>query len=89
MQKTIAIQIIMAKKLSGLQKEVIHLYRQCVRAAFKKPAENRLHFVNFIRLEFGKYKSLPRKDFSTIEHLLRVGNRRLEMYSSPEVKDIS
>lgn len=78
----------MVKRLSGLQKEVIHLYRQCVRTAFKKPVENRPNFVRYIRTEFGKYRDLPRKDFSTIEHLLRVGNRRLEMYSTPELKDI-
>ncbi|CDO94212.1 unnamed protein product [Kluyveromyces dobzhanskii CBS 2104] len=78
----------MAKRLSGLQKEVIHLYRQCVKTAHKKPIENRPHFITYIRAEFGKFKDLSRKDFSTIEHLIRVGNRRLEMYATPELKDI-
>lgn len=80
--------IIMARRLSGLQKEVVHLYRQCIRTAHKKPIENRPHFITYIRREFDKYRSLSRKDFSTIEHLLRVGNRRLEMYAAPELKDI-
>ena len=78
----------MARRLSGLQKEVVHLYRQCIRTAHKKPIENRPHFITYIRREFDKYRSLSRKDFSTIEHLLRVGNRRLEMYAAPELKDI-
>lgn len=76
------------KKLSGLQKEVIHLYRQWIRMAHTKPIDNQSHFLNFIHEEFGKYKELPRKDFTTIEYLLRTGSRRLEMYSKDEVKDM-
>lgn len=78
----------MARKLSGLQREVIHLYRSAVRVAHTKPVENQPHFLQFIHAEFSKYRDLPRKDFTTIEHLLRVGNRRLKMYSQPELKDI-
>lgn len=78
----------MAKKLSGLQREVIHLFRQAVRVAHQKPVENRPHFIEFIHGEFGKYRDLPRKDFTTIEHLLRVGNRKLKLYAQPELKDI-
>ncbi|CAR24425.1 Succinate dehydrogenase assembly factor 1, mitochondrial [Lachancea thermotolerans] len=78
----------MAKRLSGLQREVLQMYRQCIRAAHDKPKANQPNFVTHIRKEFRQYQDLPRKDFSTIEHLLRVGHRRLEMYSQPEVKDI-
>lgn len=78
----------MARRLSGLQREVLHLYRTCIRTAHTKPKENQPHFISYIRTEFGKYKTLPRKDFSTIEHLLRVGHRRLDMYGASELKDI-
>ncbi|KAH3900270.1 Sdh6p SCDLUD_003242 [Saccharomycodes ludwigii] len=76
------------KKLSGLQKQVVSLYRNCIRTAYTKPTENRHHFIDFTRKEFGKYKSLPKKEFGAIEHLLRLGNRRLEMLSQSEIKDI-
>ncbi|SCU79883.1 LADA_0B03796g1_1 [Lachancea dasiensis] len=78
----------MVKRLSGLQREVLQMYRQCIRAAHRKPKESQHNFIRYIRGEFHKHRDLARKDFSTIEHLLRVGYRRLETYSAPEVRDI-
>ncbi|CCK69581.1 Sdh6p KNAG_0C04800 [Huiozyma naganishii CBS 8797] len=75
-------------KLSGLQKEVLALYRGWIRMTYRKPRETRPHFLSYIHEEFGKYRDLPRKDFTTVEHLLRVGNKRLKMYSSPDLKDV-
>lgn len=54
----------------------------------KKPIENQLHFLNYIHKEFSKDRDLPRKDFCTIEHLIRIGNKKLEDYGRPELKDI-
>ncbi|CCC67740.1 hypothetical protein NCAS_0A11820 [Naumovozyma castellii] len=78
----------MVARLRGIQQDVIHFYRQCIRAAMKKPVETRPHFIDYIHSEFGKHKNLQRKDFTTIEYLLRVGNKKLKMYSQPELKDI-
>ncbi|EDO17305.1 hypothetical protein Kpol_1062p13 [Vanderwaltozyma polyspora DSM 70294] len=78
----------MVRKLSGLQREVVHLYRSCIRMAHTKPIENRPHFIKYIHSEFGKYKDIPRKDFTTIEHLLRIGSKKLQEFSKNEVKDI-
>lgn len=75
-------------KLSGLQKQVIHLYRSCMRCVKTKPVENRLRWKQFIHEEFMKYKHLPKKQFGAIEHLVRVGTRRFEMYLNPQIKDI-
>ncbi|ODV97505.1 hypothetical protein PACTADRAFT_36642 [Pachysolen tannophilus NRRL Y-2460] len=75
-------------RLSGLQKEVIALYRECIRSAYKKPKENRNHWVNYVHSEFAKYRKLPKKEFATVEHLLRVGHRRFEMYSSDTIRDV-
>uniref|UniRef100_A0A060TDB6 ARAD1D49610p n=1 Tax=Blastobotrys adeninivorans TaxID=409370 RepID=A0A060TDB6_BLAAD len=74
---------------SGLQKDVLNLYRRCIRAVHKKPAENQRGFLLFVRQSFHQYESLPRKDFGTIEHLLRKGNKMLELYSNPNVRKIS
>ncbi|KAK4192771.1 complex 1 protein-domain-containing protein [Podospora australis] len=75
-------------RLSGLQKEVLSLYRQCLRACRKKPEATRPHFQTFARTEFEKSLKLDKRDFGAIEFLLRKGRRQLEMYASPGVKDI-
>ncbi|ODQ49189.1 hypothetical protein PICMEDRAFT_14663 [Pichia membranifaciens NRRL Y-2026] len=78
----------MVKKFSGLQREVLDLYRNCLRSLHQKPKENRRNWVNYIHEEFGKYRNVPRRDFGTIEHLIRVGHRRYEMYSDPSIKNV-
>lgn len=78
----------MARRLSGLQKDIIHLYRQCLRVSYTKPVQNRPHFINFVKAEFNKNKSTSRKDFNTIEYLIRTGKKKLEIYSANDVKDI-
>ncbi|KAK3300838.1 complex 1 protein-domain-containing protein [Chaetomium fimeti] len=75
-------------RLSGLQKEVLSLYRQCVRECRKKPEASRKHFQVFARNEFEKNMGIDKRDFGAVEFLLRKGRRQLEIYSSPGVKDI-
>lgn len=75
-------------RLSGLQREVLKLYRACMRSVYSKPVENREHWRGYIRAEFGKHHHLPKKSFNVIEHLLRVGRRRWEMYKDPNIKDV-
>ncbi|KAF5878433.1 uncharacterized protein Bfra_000599 [Botrytis fragariae] len=73
-------------RLSGLQRDVLALYRKCLRESRKKPVmkEARKHFEAYARLEFNKNITLDKKDFNTIEYLLRKGQRQVDMYSSPE-----
>ncbi|CAK9441138.1 uncharacterized protein LODBEIA_P50070 [Lodderomyces beijingensis] len=78
----------MKRKLSGLQRDVLALYKQCIKTSYSKPKETQQHWRNYIREEFHKYRNLPKRQFSTIEHLLRTGSRRLEMFSNPQIKDI-
>jgi hypothetical protein len=40
------------------------------------------------RAEFQKHLSVNKKDFSTIEYLLRKGNRQLELYATPGIRNI-
>lgn len=40
------------------------------------------------RTEFEKGVALDKKDFSTIEYLLRRGERQLSIYSAAGIKDI-
>src|SRR5271163_318633 len=118
--------------LSGLQREVLALYRKCLRESMKKPSvgsangkfvllfpDHRYSVSGRIsspsqgqtkplspstpilpasrnprlmpcesRTEFEKNLALDRKDFGTIEYLLRKGQRQLEIYSSPAIKDV-
>ena len=40
------------------------------------------------RTEFEKNTALDKKDFDAIEYLLRKGQRQLEIYSSPGIRNI-
>lgn len=107
-------------RLSGLQKDVLNLYRQCLRATRQKPdacctlsyvkyhtndvQETRPNFTAFVRYcnwlvsrppntdtrrdEFREHAHLSKKDFSAIEFLLRKGQRQLDMYSSPGIRNV-
>ena len=76
-------------RLSGLQRDVLALYRQCLRAARKKPAESRPNFESFARREFDKNLSVDKKDFSAIEFLLRKARKQLETYAVPNIRNIA
>ncbi|KAF4947286.1 hypothetical protein FGADI_10595 [Fusarium gaditjirri] len=71
-------------RLSGLQKEVLALYRNCLRESRKKPQATRSHFESFARHEFSRNLAIDKRDFAAIEFLLRKGRRQLEVYGSPE-----
>ncbi|KIH90912.1 complex 1 protein (LYR family) protein [Sporothrix brasiliensis 5110] len=75
-------------RLSGLQREVLSLYRQCLRASRQKPEASRAHFEAYARSEFAKNKGLGKKDFAAIEFLLRKGRRQLDAMSSPGITDV-
>lgn len=75
-------------RLSGLQRDVLDLYRQCFRAIKTKPAETRDRWRNYVRQEFARGKTVPKKLFSVVEHLLRIGHKRYDTYLNPQIKDI-
>ncbi|KAL2758769.1 hypothetical protein ACRALDRAFT_1075214 [Sodiomyces alcalophilus JCM 7366] len=74
--------------LSGLQREVLSLYRQCLRAIRNKPEATQPHFRSFARSEFDKHITIDKRDFGAIEFLLRKGRRQVEVYAAPGIKDI-
>ncbi|KAJ2451901.1 hypothetical protein EV183_003307 [Coemansia sp. RSA 2336] len=76
------------RRLSGLQKDVLRLYRDCLRAIRQKPKESRPRFQSFARRQFEQNLDIKRTDVKAIEYLLRIGRRRLEQYQSPTVRDI-
>lgn len=75
-------------RLSGIQRDVLSLYRRCLRAARTKPTDTRPNFEHFARREFDKARGLDKKDFSAIEYMLRKGERQLETYSEKGVHNV-
>ena len=72
------------------QKQALSLYRQVLRVAREKSSvEGRAGIEALARLEFEKNKSISRKDFNRIEHLLRVGKRRVEVIKDANVGGVS
>jgi succinate dehydrogenase assembly factor 1 len=42
----------------------------------------------YLRAEFHKNRGVGKKDFGTIEYLLRRGRRQLETYQDPGIRDL-
>ncbi|KAH6604687.1 hypothetical protein Trco_006394 [Trichoderma cornu-damae] len=84
-------------RLSGLQKEVLALYRQCLRECRRKP-QKLAQCLDHVRIrggsnslrrdEFSRNLTIDKRDFAAVEFLLRKGHRQLDVYSSPGIKDI-
>jgi succinate dehydrogenase assembly factor 1 len=73
----------------GIQHQVIQLYRDCLRAIKKKPKESQHNFTCFVQREFRKNQSISRKEFTTIEYLIRKGQRQLLLLQSDQIHSIS
>ncbi|KAJ3830759.1 hypothetical protein F5880DRAFT_1706463 [Lentinula raphanica] len=73
---------------SGLQKDVLSLYRRALRIVKTKPPSTQAKFSLYIRYTFRtNASSVSPRDVSTIEHLMRKGKRQLDMYEHPSVRD--
>lgn len=74
-----------ATRLSGMQKQVLSLYRGFLRAARSKPLEERSRIEAIVSQEFRRNSSqVDRKNFLYIEYLLRRGKKQLDQLKSPE-----
>eukprot|EP00062_Callorhinchus_milii_P024353 gi/632984166/ref/XP_007909005.1/ PREDICTED: succinate dehydrogenase assembly factor 1, mitochondrial [Callorhinchus milii] len=66
---------------SKLQKHVLNLYREFLRAARGKSG-----FLPRIREEFRRNSQIPKTDVMQIEYLLRRGQRQLQMLKDSHTK---
>ncbi|KAL6009945.1 hypothetical protein ACLOJK_000376 [Asimina triloba] len=72
------------RKLSGMQKQVLTLYRGFLRAARSKAPDQRRSIEAVVSAEFRKHaKSVDRKNFVFIEYLLRLGKKQLDQLKIP------
>ena len=68
-------------RLSGLQLDVLKLYRALLKSAHKKENKDLIHFVkNEFRL---KALSISKTDFKMIEHSLRYGYKQKKLIEMP------
>ncbi|KAI4332428.1 hypothetical protein L6164_017337 [Bauhinia variegata] len=77
-------------RLSGLQKQVLSLYRGFLRAARSKPREERQKIESILSEEFRRNsKQVDRKNFLYIEFLLRRGKKQLDQLRDPATMGLS
>mmetsp|Transcript_20973 Transcript_20973/g.36083 ORF Transcript_20973/g.36083 Transcript_20973/m.36083 type:complete len:88 (-) Transcript_20973:324-587(-) len=87
----------MVKKYTGIQRRVLHLYREFLREARKlddttsghEPSK-RKKFVAVVRRQFDEDKGKAKPmEFDKIEYMLRTAYRRLELVRTPGFKGLS
>ncbi|KAH0976608.1 hypothetical protein GBA52_026327 [Prunus armeniaca] len=77
-------------RLSGMQKQVLSLYRGFLRAARAKCAEDRQQIESLVSSEFRRNaKEVDRKNFLYIEYLLRRAKKQLDQLRRPDVVGLS
>ncbi|PSS19374.1 Succinate dehydrogenase assembly factor 1A like [Actinidia chinensis var. chinensis] len=77
-------------KLSGMQKQVLSLYRGFLRSARSKSPEERHQIESIVSTEFRRNsKLIDRKNFLYIEYLLRRGKKQLDQIKSPDTVGLS
>jgi len=82
----------MARRLSGLQKDVLRLYRRSLKLVASKPLETRHHWFQFVSHQFRSAElggGLKKRDTASIEYMLRRGTKMLEQYESKGVRDVN
>ncbi|XP_031104499.1 succinate dehydrogenase assembly factor 1, mitochondrial [Ipomoea triloba] len=78
------------QRLSGMQKQVLSLYRGFLRAARAKPPIERRQIKSLVTAEFRhNAKQVDRKNFMYIEYLLRRGKKQLDQLKSPDIVGLS
>ncbi|KAL4436767.1 hypothetical protein ABPG75_003906 [Micractinium tetrahymenae] len=75
-------------KLSGLQRQVLSLYRSVLRVSRAKEQAGGESLAAYARQELDSNRGIDRKDIQRIEHLIRKGRRQLDLFQASEVTGI-
>jgi succinate dehydrogenase assembly factor 1 len=78
-----------APRLSGVQKQVLALYREALRRCAALPPPSRAAALSFTRAEFREGLAVDRLDFQRIEHLLRAGKKKLASLAQSEAFSVA
>ncbi|EFJ51616.1 hypothetical protein VOLCADRAFT_79757 [Volvox carteri f. nagariensis] len=76
------------RRFTGLQRQVLGLYRACLRSIRAKPEEARPSLFAFARSEFERNRNISPRDIQRIEHLLRHGRKLMELLKASEAKGV-
>ncbi|XP_034570037.1 succinate dehydrogenase assembly factor 1, mitochondrial [Setaria viridis] len=77
-------------KLSGIQRQVLALYRGFLRTARLKAPEERHRIESVVSAEFrDNARNVDRRNFVCIEYLLRRGKRQLEQLKNPDITGLA
>ncbi|KAL6646538.1 hypothetical protein ACP70R_018146 [Stipagrostis hirtigluma subsp. patula] len=77
-------------KLSGIQRQVLALYRGFLRTARQKAPEERRRIESVVSTEFRENaRNVDRRNFVYIEYLLRRGKRQLDQLKNPDITGLS
>eukprot|EP00798_Chlamydomonas_sp_ICE-L_P011105 gene11105-18721_t len=74
--------------LSGVQKQVLSLYRTAMRSIRSKPTELQPQLLTYLRQEFDKHKAVSPKNHQRVEHLARRGMKQVEMMMEGSVTEL-
>jgi succinate dehydrogenase assembly factor 1 len=77
------------QRLSGVQRQVLSLYRDALRRGAALPPPSRAAALDFIRAEFRAGLAVDRLDFQRIEHLLRAGKKKLDSLAKADAFRVS
>jgi succinate dehydrogenase assembly factor 1 len=74
------------KRLSGIQKQVLSLFRSFLRVARSKSPDTRLGIERYVGDQFRRdAHGIDKKDFQRIEYLLRRGTKQLELLKANQI----
>ena len=74
---------------SGIQRDVLKLYRSFLRAARSKAPETRGQVETVVKTRFRQdAAAVKRTDFRAIEFRLRNGRKQLKLLENPNVKNL-
>ncbi|KAI3425979.1 hypothetical protein D9Q98_007947 [Chlorella vulgaris] len=77
--------MVRAPRLSGLQRQVLSLYRSALRISRAKEQQGSLTIAELARADIERHRAVSRKDIQLIEHLIRRGRRQLDLLGTLEV----
>ncbi|KDQ06785.1 hypothetical protein BOTBODRAFT_140732 [Botryobasidium botryosum FD-172 SS1] len=75
---------------SGLQRQVLALYRRTLRMVRTKPTAARPKFLLFARYHFRERGgAVSPRNITAVEYMVRQGMKQVEMFENPSIKDCS
>ena len=76
-------------RVSGLQREVLALYRSVIRVAREKEAAGHAGFMESARTAFRQQaESTSARNFRKIEYMVRRGHKQLKLLGDPQVTSV-